>query len=117
MRERSPFNCAHAPTPAWLLAFAAALSLLGSACCVLPLLLVALGVSAAWLVPVRPFTSYWPLLIVGAVVALAWAKRRITCERALCETKGAASHTFVFWMISMWTGLVLLTPLIAPLLY
>jgi len=117
MRERSPLNGVHVPTPAWLLASAAALSLLASACCVLPLLLVTLGLSAAWLVPVRPFTSYWPLLIVGAVAALALAKRRMTCERAICETKGTASHTLFFWTISMWTGLVLLTPLVAPLLY
>ena len=117
MRERSPLNGPHAGTPAWLLALAAALSVLASACCVLPLLLVALGLSAAWLVPVRSLTSYWPLLIVGAIVALAFAKRRITCEREVCESDGTAAHTLVFWAISTWTGAVLLVPLIAPLFY
>jgi mercuric ion transport protein len=117
MRERSPHNAAHAASPAGLLAFAAALSLLASACCVLPLLLVALGLSAAWLVPVRPFVPYWPLLIVGAIVALVLARRRITCERALCDSNGTASHTLVFWTLATWTGVVLLVPLMAPLFY
>jgi mercuric ion transport protein len=115
MRERSQLN--GAPTPVWLLAFAGALSLLASACCVLPLMLVALGLSAAWLVPVRPFTAYWPLLIIGAVIALILAKRRITCERATCNLGAMTAHTLVFWMIATWTGAVLLTPLLAPLFY
>ena len=117
MRERSPLNGAHAPTPVWLLALAGAFSLLASACCVLPLLLVALGLSAAWLVPARSFTSYWPLLIVGTIVALGVAKRRITCERAICDSNGAASHSLVFWAIVTWTGVVLLAPIVAPLFY
>lgn len=115
MRERSALSGAHAPV--WLLAFAAALSLLASACCVLPLLLVALGLSAAWLVPARQFTPYWPILIVGAIVALVLAKRRIACERAVCEPVGTASHAFAFWAIVTWTGMTLLTPLVAPLFY
>jgi mercuric ion transport protein len=117
MHARSPLNGAHAPTPVWLLAFAGALSLLASACCVLPLLLVSLGLSAAWLVPVRTFTSYWPLLIVGAIGALVFARRRIACERASCASNGTVAHTLVFWSIVTWTGLVLLTPVIAPLFY
>lgn len=116
MRENSPLNGPHAARPTWLLAFAAALSVLASACCVLPLLLVALGFSAAWLVPVRSLTSYWPLLVVGSIVALVFAKRRITCEREICESDGSA-YTLVFWAISTWTGAVLLVPLIAPLFY
>jgi mercuric ion transport protein len=117
MHERSPRNGAHTQTPVWLLAFAGALSLLASACCVLPLLLVALGFSAAWLVPVRWLTSYWPLLIVGAIVALVLAKRRITCERAICVSNDMVSHTLIFWVIVTWTGVVLLAPLLAPLFY
>lgn len=100
-----------------MLALAAALSLLASACCVLPLLLVALGLSAAWLVPVRSFTSYWPLLIIGAIVALVLARRRITCEGANCDSSRTASHTLFFWTIATWTGVVLLVPLIAPVFY
>lgn len=117
MRARSTLNGAHAPTSTWLLASAAIFSLLASACCVLPLLLVALGLSAAWLMPARPFTSYSPLLIVGAIVALVLAKRRITCERAICDSDSMASHTLVFWAIVTWTALVLLAPLVAPLFY
>ena len=117
MRERSPPNGAHAPTPAWLLALAGALSLLASACCVLPLLLVALGFSAAWLVPVRSFAGYWPFFIIGAIVTLALARRRIVCERAICHTKGSPSHMLAFWTIVTWTGLVSLVPLVAPLFY
>jgi len=117
MRERSLPDSAQAPTPAWLLAFAAALSLLASACCVLPLLLVALGLSAAWLMPVHPLTKYWPVFIAGAIVALLTAKRRIACERAICDSKSAGSHTFVFWAIVMWTGATALVPLVAPLFY
>jgi mercuric ion transport protein len=117
MRERSPHNAAHAANPAWLLASAAALSLLASACCVLPLLLVALGLSAAWLVPVRPFTRYWPLFILGAIVALVLAKRRMRCETAICAADRTAAYTFVFWAIVTWTGVALFMPLLAPLLY
>lgn len=123
MRARSPLNGAQASTPAALLTLAAVLSLLASACCVLPLLLVALGVSIAWLVPLRSFTSYWPLLIAGAAVALVLAKRRITSGRATCDSVGticesrAAPYALAFWAIVTWTGVVLLVPLVAPLFY
>lgn len=112
MRARSPLNGVHTTTPTPLLAFAAALSLLASACCVLPLVLVSLGLSAAWLVPARSLTSYWPLLIVGAVVALVFAKRRMACE---CE--GTGSQSILFWAIVTWTGAVSLVPLVAPMFY
>ena len=122
MRERSlpqssQPDSAQAPTPAWLLAFAAALSLLASACCVLPLLLVALGLSAAWLVPMHSLTKYWPIFIVGAIAMLIAAKRRIACESAPCDSKNARSHTLVFWAIVTWTGVAVLVPLVAPLFY
>ena len=117
MHARSPLNDAHAPTPVWSLAFAGALALLASACCVLPLLLVSLGLSAAWLGPMRSFTSYWPLLIVGTIGALILARRRITCERAICASNGTFAHTLIFWAIVIWTGVVLLAPVVAPLFY
>ena len=112
MRERSPLKGADAPTPVPLLAFAAALSLLASVCCVLPLLLVALGLSAAWLVPMHSLTSYWPLLVIGAIGALILAKRRMACD---CKATG--THSLFFWMIVAWTVFVSLTPAIAPLFY
>jgi mercuric ion transport protein len=110
MRARSLLSGAQASKPEWLLALAATLSLLASACCVLPLLLVALGLSAAWLVPMHSLTSYWPLFIAGALVVLVLAKRRMTCE---C----AARNTIFFWAIVMWTGVTLLVPIAAPLFY
>jgi mercuric ion transport protein len=112
MRERSALNRVRASTPTGLLGFAAALSLLASACCVLPLLLVSLGLSAARLVPVRSFTAYWPLLIVGAIVTLVLARRRMACE---CNSTGV--HSLMFWSIATWTGVVSLAPVMAPLFY
>lgn len=110
MHARSPPSGAQASTPGWLLGFAAALSILASACCVLPLMLVALGLSAAWLVPMHSLTLYWPLFIIGAVIALILARRRMTCE---CATR----NTLIFWVIVTWTGVSLLVPLMAPLFY
>ncbi|MDP1346390.1 mercuric transporter MerT family protein, partial [Klebsiella pneumoniae] len=52
-------------------------AILASTCCLGPLLLVALGFSGAWIGNLTVLEPYRPLFIGAALVAMAFAYRRI----------------------------------------
>lgn len=56
---------------------AGGLAILASSCCLGPLLLVALGFSGAWIGILRMLEPFRPLFIAAAIVALAFAWKRI----------------------------------------
>ena len=105
-------------------------ALLSSACCVLPLLLVLLGISGSWISQLHGFEPWSPYLAGLAVVALGLAGWRIfrwpsrpaaqVCDGPqgadACSTGNSAARRW-FWVVVALTCLPLLVPVVAPLFY
>lgn len=101
------------------LATAAVASVLASSCCLLPLLLVSVGLSGAWLGDLRILQPYSPILTGVAVVALVFAGHSLQ-RPASCRVGSPASRSFYrvsFWLIAALTLILLVTPLVAPWFY
>lgn len=90
---------------------------LASACCILPFVLVVLGLGGAWLSHLHALYPFRWLFIGGAAVALVFAWRRLYRPQTECsegevcavpEVKRA--YRILFWVI---TGLVVLSA-VAP---
>jgi mercuric ion transport protein len=60
-------------------------AILASTCCLGPLVLVALGLSGAWIGNLTLLEPYRPFFIAGALVALSFAGRRIFRPAQACE--------------------------------
>ena len=121
---RSSVAARHSPDGArrasvWALTTAAVASLLASSCCLLPLLLVSVGLSGAWLGSLRILQPYSPILTGIAVVALAFAGQSLR-RSSSCPVGSAPSRSLykgLFSLIAALTLIVLVTPLIAPWFY
>lgn len=110
--------------PALVLAGVAAV--LASSCCVLPLLLVLVGVSGAWMSRLRWLEPYSPALTALALVCLgvaAWRLRRPAVEGAacavgdgVCRDVSTAARRW-FWLVALLALLPLAMPFVAPLFY
>src|SRR5436190_17748752 len=81
--------------------------LLASSCCLLPLLLLSIGISGAWIAQLTALAPYQPLFLGVAAIALGlgfWrAYRRQDCAvGALCERPAVPRTTKVL----LWLGVV-----------
>lgn len=105
-----------------LLAFAVLASLLASTCCVLPLVLVLVGITGAWMVQLtalKPLTPYAIALTLGALGWAGWLLfRPAACalEDGACATTRPAMRR-LFVGCAVFIALLLGFPLIAPLFY
>lgn len=106
-----------------LVALAVLASLLASTCCVLPLVLVLVGVTGAWmstLVAMKPITPYAIALTVGALGWSGWLlfkpARACDVEDGACATTRPAMRR-VFVVCAVFIALLLSFPLFAPLFY
>jgi mercuric ion transport protein len=117
----------------WLAGFAA---LLASSCCLLPLVLVLIGISGTWIAQLtllRPFSPWLEALALAALGLAAWriygpgvrsiagaaASSQAACDgdpAALCAATRPALRAW-FWMVALLTVLPLATTLLAPLFY
>lgn len=105
------------------MAFAVAASLAASTCCVLPLVLVLVGLSGAWitnLAALKPFTPAFVALTLGA---LGWAGYLVFVKKAACSTLDGACETTrpvvrrIFAGCAIFIAVLLAFPLAAPLFY
>lgn len=107
----------------WL-ALAVGSMLIASTCCVLPLALVLVGITGAWmsnLVALKPIT---PVFTVLALASLGWAgylvfRPAIACapgEGNVCETTRPIMRR-VFVGCALFIAALLIFPLIAPVFY
>jgi len=111
-----------------LVALAVLASLLASTCCVLPLVLVLVGITGAWmstLVAMKPLTPYAIAVCVGALGWAGWLLFRPAraCkigdepgEDGNCATTRPAMRR-VFLVCALLIALLLSFPLFAPLFY
>jgi mercuric ion transport protein len=105
-----------------LMAVAVVSTILASTCCVLPLVLVLVGVTGAWmanLVALKPATPYF---VVLALAAIGWAGWMVFKPAPECLDDGACEVARpvtkrVFIGCALFVGLLLSFPLFAPLFY
>jgi len=106
-----------------LVALAVLASLLASTCCVLPLVLVLVGITGAWmstLVAMKPVTPYAIGVALGALGWSGWLlfrpARACDLEDGNCATTRPAMRR-LFLACALFMALLLGFPLLAPLFY
>jgi mercuric ion transport protein len=105
-----------------LIAVAVLASLLASTCCVLPLALVLVGVTGAWMANLQALKPVTPYAIGLTLGALAWAGWLVFRPARACDLDGECATTRplmrrVFIACALFVALLLGFPLIAPLFY
>ena len=99
-------------------------ALLASACCLGPLVLLALGISGAWIANLSALEPYRPLFIAVSGVALFFAWRRIWRPAAACAPGELCAlpqvrrgYKLLFGGVALLLSIALAFPYLAPLFY
>ena len=99
-------------------------AILASTCCLGPLVLVALGLSGAWIGNLTLLEPYRPFFIAGALVALFFAGRRIFRPAQACQTgevcaapRSRRIYKIVFGIVSVLVLVALIFPYVAKFFY
>lgn len=99
-------------------------AILASTCCLGPLILVALGLSGAWIGNLTLLEPYRPFFIAGALIALFFAGRRIFRPARSCQPGEVCAvprtrriYKIVFGIVSALVLAALLYPYVAKLFY
>jgi mercuric ion transport protein len=99
-------------------------AILASTCCLGPLVLVALGLSGAWIGNLTLLEPYRPFFIVGALVALFFAGRRIFRPAQACQTGELCAvprthriYKILFGIVSVLVLVALIFPYVAKFFY
>lgn len=99
-------------------------ALLAGTCCVVPLVLISVGAGGAWLAHLRAFEPYKWIFIGAAVVALAFAWRRIYRPAAECQPGEVCavpqikrSYKIGFWAVALLLLFMAGFPYLAPFFY
>jgi len=99
-------------------------AILASTCCLGPLVLVALGLSGAWIGNLTLLEPYRPFFIGGALVALFFAGRRIFRPARACEPgevcavpRARRVYKIVFGIVSALVLIALVYPYVAKFFY
>lgn len=116
---------ARKPTPeSTALAASGLAALLTGVCCVVPLVLVSVGLGGAWLATLRAFEPYKWIFIGVALVALAFAWKRIFRPAAQCKPGEICAIPQVrrgyktsFWAVALLLLFMAVSPYFAPLFY
>lgn len=99
-------------------------AILASTCCLGPLVLVALGLSGAWIGNLTRLEPYRPLFIAAALVALLFAGRRIFRPAQACEPgevcalpRARRIYKILFGVVSALVLIALVFPYVVKLFY
>jgi len=99
-------------------------AILASTCCLGPLILVALGLSGAWIGNLTLLEPYRPFFIGGALVALFFAGRRIFRPEQACEPGEVCAvprvrrvYKIIFGIVSALVFIALVYPYMAKFFY
>lgn len=121
--DKEPQTTAAVPESAVLTVGGIAALLVG-ACCVAPLVFVSIGLGGAWLANLQMLEPYRPLFIGVALLALAFAWRRIYRPVAECKPGEVCAvpqvrrgYKIGFWVVAAVLLVMLASPYIAPLFY
>ncbi|MGH8688940.1 MAG: mercuric transporter MerT family protein [Burkholderiales bacterium] len=108
----------NSPTPESSSLAAGILAALGaSSCCLLPLVLVSVGISGAWIAQLRALERFFPALVLVAIGAFAFAFYRLYLQPAPCEGDAACADPRVrrrqriaFWVTLAAAHALVLSP-------
>ena len=99
-------------------------AILASTCCVGPLVLVAVGVSGAWIGNLTRLEPYRPFFIAGALVALFFAGRQIFRPAQACEPGEVCAvprtrrvYKIIFGVVSVLVLIALVFPYVLKFFY
>jgi mercuric ion transport protein len=99
-------------------------ALLASACCLGPLVLLSLGIGGTWIANLTALEPYRPYFLAVAVLALAFAARRIFRPAAECEPDEVCAvpqvrtgYKLMFGAVSLLVLVGFAYPYIAPYYY
>lgn len=99
-------------------------AILASTCCLGPLLLVTLGFSEAWIGNLTALEPYRPAFIGVALVALAFAYRRIFRPARVCNPSEVCAiprvkkaYKAIFWTVATLVLVAIAFPYVLPLFY
>lgn len=99
-------------------------AILASTCCLGPLLLMALGISGAWIGNLTMLEPYRPLFIGASLIALFLAWRRIFRPISACKPgtvcvlpRVRRNYQIVFWVVVALVLVALGFPYVMPFFY
>jgi mercuric ion transport protein len=108
----------------WLLLAGTLTAIGASACCLIPLTLLALGIGGSWLSSLSLLEPYRPLFIGATLLFLAFAFYRIYLAPRICDPgssraqPGARKRLRVaFWIVSTLAFSLIAAPWLIPLFY
>ena len=112
------------PSDKGLLAVGGIAALLASTCCLGPLVLVALGLSGAWIGNLTWLEPYRPWLLLVALIALAFAGRGIFRPAAACRPGAVCAvprvrnaYKILFGIVALLVLIALAFPYVLPWFY
>jgi len=95
-----------------------------SVCCVAPLVLLALGISGAWIANLTALEPYRPIFVVLTLLFLGLAFLKLYHVKTVCDLGTPCAEPPVrhrqrltFWLVSVLLLGLLAVPSLAPLLY
>jgi mercuric ion transport protein len=95
-----------------------------SLCCVVPLVLLALGIGGAWIANLTALEPYRPIFIGLTLLFLGLAFRQLYVTAPVCapgtacaDSKVLARQRTVFWVVVVLLSALLAVPWLAPLFY
>ena len=102
---------------------AGALAAIGaSVCCVVPLVLLMMGIGGAWIASLTALEPLRPWFIAATVLFLGLAFRRLYFQQPVCEPGTACSQSsvlkhqrLIFWVVALVLLALLSVPWLAPL--
>jgi mercuric ion transport protein len=99
-------------------------AIVGSLCCVAPLVLLTLGISGAWISQLTALEPYRPIFIGVTVVFIGLAFRRLYIVPARCAPGEACENPQlqrrqrqIFWVVVAGLAALITFPWYAPLLF
>lgn len=99
-------------------------AILASTCCLGPLVLVAIGISGAWIGNLTALEPYRPIFIGSALVALFFAWRSIFRPVQACGPgevcavpQARTTYKLIFWLVAALVLAALAFPYVLPLFY
>ncbi|QSR85172.1 mercuric ion transporter MerT [Methylacidimicrobium sp. B4] len=99
-------------------------AILALSCCLGPLLLVALGLSGAWIGNLTVLEPYRPIFIFAALVSLFFAWRSIFRRTSACKEgevcavpRVRTAYKWIFWVVAALIVVALVFPYLLPLFY
>lgn len=105
---------ASSTSPRWALLMGAAAALGASLCCVVPLVLVSLGISGAWLSSLTALEPYRPLFVTAALASLGLAAWRLYGPASRCEEGRSCADPHILHRRRrlLWLAVAIIAPLL-----